>query len=194
MMRILILVFLLVLLGIPVSTQAATIQIRLCGVDRDAQPANFYVSTYNPGHENIVAYVEVAEQHGNVLSFGDWGIERQPGLRAWGAFALDADSGVTVNALDENGAVLATLTIDDQSRPTCRTDAWQPGAPSIAVQPALHADCYFVQIVDQYGNWHWVEINGERVLLHWGDPLIGSPYGQSTNTEDYRAVATPCPG
>lgn len=66
---------------------------------------------------------------------------------------------------------------------------WHPGAPSIAV--ALTTDCAYVEIQDAYGHWSQVTSNGEAVLLHYGDALIGGP-DQSTDPADYRAVPTAC--
>lgn len=68
-------------------------------------------------------------------------------------------------------------------------DTWKPGAPSIPVE--MTTDCAFVEIRDEYGNWHLVYSNGELVLLHYGEMLIGSNE-QSTNPDDYRAVPTDC--
>lgn len=68
-------------------------------------------------------------------------------------------------------------------------EGWQPGAPSIYVP--IESDCAFIEIRDLYGNWHRVESDGEPVLLHYGQALIGGQ-NQSTDPADYRAVATAC--
>lgn len=68
-------------------------------------------------------------------------------------------------------------------------DTWQPDAPSIPVE--MTTDCAFVEIRDEYDNWHLVTTGGEPVLLHYGEMLIGGHH-QSTNPADYRAVATNC--
>lgn len=74
--------------------------------------------------------------------------------------------------------------------PDCANlDGWKPGAPSIYIP--LESDCAFIEIRDQYNHWHPVESDGERVLLHYGESLIGGP-GQSTDPADYRATATAC--
>jgi hypothetical protein len=67
-------------------------------------------------------------------------------------------------------------------------EGWQPGAPSIDIP--LTADCSFVEIQDPNGNWHPVTVNGEPVLLHYGESLIGGD--QSSDPADYQAVPTAC--
>lgn len=68
-------------------------------------------------------------------------------------------------------------------------DPWRPGAPSIPV--AMTTDCAFVEIRDEYNHWHLVLSNGEPVLLHYGEMLIGGHH-QSLNPADYRAVPAAC--
>jgi len=79
----------------------------------------------------------------------------------------------------------------DPDAPDChqQDDTWQPGAPSIPVP--LNSDCAFIEIQDIYGHWSQVQSNGQDVLLHYGEALIGSS-GQSTDPTDYRAVETGC--
>lgn len=74
----------------------------------------------------------------------------------------------------------------------CGSDkGWHPGASSIAV--SLVSDCAYVEIQDAYGHWSRVSdtTHPDGILLHYGDSLIGGP-GQSTDPDDYRAVATAC--
>lgn len=68
---------------------------------------------------------------------------------------------------------------------------YQPGAPSIAV--VMTTDCAFVEIQDPYGHWWRVtdKDHPDGILLHYGEALIGGQ-DQSTNPDDYRAVATAC--
>lgn len=70
-------------------------------------------------------------------------------------------------------------------------DDWQPDAPSIPIP--LTSDCAWVEIDNHDGGWSRVEVDGEPVLLHYGDALIGGQ-NQSTDPADYRAVETACPG
>lgn len=178
------------------TIQAAAFFIDVQCVDNEAVPPNYYISTHNGNNEPVTIYVEFFSQWGNVLAFGDWLIDRESGTHIWGGVAIDVNSGVNLQALSENGAVLATLIINgNETYPQCGVEGWQPGAPSILIEPPPGADCYFVQVIDSYENWHWVESNGQRVLLHYGETLIGnSRNGQRINPDDYRAVATACPG
>lgn len=73
--------------------------------------------------------------------------------------------------------------------PLCDETDWQPSAPSIFLP--LTSDCSFVDIRDKWGNYHRVESDGESVLLHYGQALIGSP-SQSINPADYRVIPTEC--
>ena len=66
---------------------------------------------------------------------------------------------------------------------------WQPGAPSIYIP--MTSDCAFIEIQDAYAHWSLVTSNGEPVLLHYGQALIGST-SQSTDPADYRAIPTEC--
>lgn len=79
----------------------------------------------------------------------------------------------------------------DTTLPYCgdSSDIWQPDAPSIPIE--MTTDCAWVEIRDAYDNWHLVYSDGDLVLLHYGEALIGGR-NQSTNPEDYRAVATSC--
>lgn len=188
-----ILLLILLVLGLQ-TARAANFSILVQCVDDNALPPNYYIHTLNGDGKNTVAYVEFADQYGNVLALGEWLIERPSGKHPWGFVSIDVDSGVILQAWDENGSLLASLALDGNGRyPRCGAKGWQPGAPSIPV--VLTADCSFVQIIDAYGNWHWVTSAGERVLLHYGETLTGNPLnGQSTNPVDYRAITTPCPG
>lgn len=73
--------------------------------------------------------------------------------------------------------------------PSCHgEDEWQPGAPSVPV--TLLYDCNQLEVKDPYGNWSLVTSDGEPVQLKYGEALIASPYGQTINPDDYRAI--PC--
>lgn len=89
-----------------------------------------------------------------------------------------------------NGDSASLFAGADYKAPACG-EVWQPGAPSIAV--TLTSDCAFVEIRDPYGHWSRVQSNGEDVLLHYGEALIGGA-NQSTDPADYRAIETACPG
>lgn len=86
---------------------------------------------------------------------------------------------------------------DPDQTPACsRQSDWQPGAPSIVIP--LLADCSFVEIknIDPQtgqwdGGWSRVESQGEPVLLHYGQALIGSN-SESIDPADYRAIPTEC--
>jgi hypothetical protein len=68
-------------------------------------------------------------------------------------------------------------------------NGWQPGAVSIYIP--MTSDCAFVEIRDTYGHWSQVTSDGEPVLLHYGEALIGGQ-NQSTDPADYRAIPTAC--
>lgn len=112
--------------------------------------------------------------------------------RVFGVILLDgAEAHWTASGADFNN----TLTIrGDMDVPTCTGDDWHPDAPSIPI--VLESDCAFVETRDYLngqftGHWSRVTSNGQPVLLHYGQALIGSS-GQSTKSDDYRAVETPC--
>lgn len=73
--------------------------------------------------------------------------------------------------------------------PLCNNENWQPDAPSIFLP--LISDCSFAEIRDEWGNYHLVESQGEPVLLHYGQALIGG-YFQSDDPADYRIIPTEC--
>lgn len=82
-----------------------------------------------------------------------------------------------------------TVAENPDAYPSChRAGEWQPGAPSVNIPLAY--DCNRLEVKDSYGNWFLVVSNGQPVELKYGEALIASPYGQTLDPDDYRAV--PC--
>ena len=100
----------------------------------------------------------------------------------------EADSSVWLVLYPQNISITISR---ETSAPACDSlpDQWQPGAPSIYIP--MESDCAFIEIRDPYDHWHRVDSDGEPVLLHYGQALIGGQ-NQSTDPADYRAVATAC--
>lgn len=85
-----------------------------------------------------------------------------------------------------------SLDVDvDTTGPDCDalSAQWHPGAVSIPI--TLASDCAWIEINNHDGGWSRVTSDGEPVLLHYGEALIGGP-NQSSDPADYRAVATAC--
>ena len=75
-------------------------------------------------------------------------------------------------------------------------EGWKPGVPEITIP--MTADCSWIYIKNKDprtgewdGNWSRVEIDGEPVLLHYGESLFGGQ-NQSASPDDYLAVAVNC--
>ena len=128
----------------------------------------------------------------------DWGAE-SAGIAAYGA-SPEGETVVIADAfVDGEQAGTATwqywtpegeviVIVGDVDTPPC--DAPQEGdAPSIAVE--IHSDCAHIEIDNGDGGWSRVEVNGEPVLLHYGESLIAGR-NQSLDPEDYRAVEVAC--
>lgn len=91
----------------------------------------------------------------------------------------------------DNGDSLSLFADATTEAPSCDSldNEWHPDAPSIYIP--MTSDCAFIEIQDDYGNWSQVTSNGEPVLLHYGQALIGSN-GQPTDPARYRVTETAC--
>jgi hypothetical protein len=123
----------------------------------------------------------------NALPVDSWYVAEGAGPDESGKFVLDAlaDGTVQIGIPDE---IEGYIIIDGNSSTPICGEGWQPGAPSIPIE--MVTDCAYVDIQDEYGNWHRVEVDGVPVLLHYGEALIGG--SQTTDPAAYRAVATAC--
>lgn len=170
------------------SVQAADVSLSITCVDH-SQPDRLIV------HFGYAAS-ETVEGTGYIGPVGNFGGDMPPNILEAGqhddVFTIEVYYSPVIWQFVYGDGQVAQLSVDiDTTGPDCAdlAEQWHPGAPSIYV--VMESDCAFVEIQDAYGHWSQVTSNGEPVLLHYGEALIGG-HNQSTDPDDYRAVATAC--
>lgn len=80
----------------------------------------------------------------------------------------------------------------NSQRVSCKHNpGWHAGA--IALFIPMTSDCAYFEIDNLDGGWSIVtDLDGQAIILHYGEPLVVDPYGVA-DIERYRAVETVCP-